>query len=318
MVLALKENTVIDGGEFLPSIMDVVSSYDSEKEGIPVKSKVEEENVTEDFCVSEGRDDVSSLCFGYGVLVVDKLPQESPKTCRWGRIRTRLSLARSHLIARKTLAIVAGTIVLLLFMCMLAFTNLNVMSSRATSTTLKEATGFSPFSEPGEADVFNGTSMEHRNGTILYRYICLQLENETGFKLMSYSSTGEPAVLPDANGPGVPPLPLRPDMYNWAYLPVGKKFDEWRTDRDSFFVKGNTVLLANIFGSNPAHCMSDQIFSLVAEIPQLWNPSHYPNFLYVGKVSLSRHDCLLIIMRDSLLTFIEHVEITEKMHLVVL
>ena len=69
MVLARNENTAVDAKvsiynqSIMPSITDVVSSYDSEKEDVIVKIKaVKEENTTTNFCVTEGRDDISTLC----------------------------------------------------------------------------------------------------------------------------------------------------------------------------------------------------------------------------------------------------------------
>ena len=128
-------------------------------------------------------------------------------------------------------------------------------------------------------DNFNGSFVEQFNSTLSCGYVCLQ-HNETGLHLYTYSLTGKPLAL--ANG--TPPLTIDvKEHYPWAWWPVGKKFEEWKSDRDVFYVPGKTVLLVRIYGSNVAHCMSDLIFSFAPDIPLLWNTTTeaYPKFVYV-------------------------------------
>lgn len=211
-----------------------------------------------------------------GLLKEDSSP--APAAAR-GTAKNRV-LQWRYILALFTLCILA----LIMVVCLVFSKDHDFMYSLSGKTKTKTvdlaSSELRPFSTPGGAnDFFNGTSVEQWSGTILYRHVCLQ-RNQTRNQLISYSLTGEPVRPPNATEQHIPPLPS--SVFNWVLSPVGKTMDEWKTDRKTFFVPGNTVLLSRIYGSNIAHCISDEIFSLAPDMSRLWNctESYYPNFVY--------------------------------------
>lgn len=83
----------------------------------------------------------------------------------------------------------------------------------------------------------------------------------------------------------------------WAHKTVGKPIDQWKNDSSHGIIEEETLLMLDIVSGNPAHCLTDQAFSMAVDIQsrQLVRTanasSFYPRFLRPGWKGSLMNDC---------------------------